>query len=248
MKNAQQSITKGARTFTLLSLFALPALLSGCNASTSHPTPPPTLAPVQGYTEPQDRYSNPGSLFSESTSNMLFEDSRARRVGDILQIKIVENTKSKEKADTTAGKTTEIEFGVTSLLGFNNVNPLLMGGKLAGRIGETPIIGASTSSDLNATGESKRENYVTTTIGARVINVLPNNVLQVAGAREIQINEETEYMVISGLVRSSDVLSDNSVLSTQLAESKISYYGKGVLADKQKPGWLTRLLDNVWPF
>ena len=68
------------------------------------------------------------------------------------------------------------------------------------------------------------------------------------GAREIRVNEETEYMVVRGMIRSKDVSADNSVLSTQIADASIEYYGKGVLADKQKPGWFSRLMDNVWPF
>ena len=72
--------------------------------------------------------------------------------------------------------------------------------------------------------------------------------LQIQGAREVRVNEETQYMVISGLVRSRDIDSNNSVESTQLADSKVEYYGEGVLADKQRQGWLSRLLDNVWPF
>ncbi|MDR2893363.1 MAG: flagellar basal body L-ring protein FlgH [Deltaproteobacteria bacterium] len=224
------------------------AALSGCNASSQSPTPMPPVTPVQNYTEPEDRYGNPGSLFSEAGSTLLFEDSRARRVGDIVLIKIVENTRAQHKADTSAGKTSGIELGVSSFLGKSTFSPLVVGGVASGDTGEIPLIGATSNSELSATGTTKRENYVTTTIGGRVIQVLPNNILQVAGAREIRVNNETEYMVITGLVRSTDVLSDNSVLSTQLAESSISYYGKGVLADKQKPGWLTRLLDNVWPF
>ncbi|MDR1242355.1 MAG: flagellar basal body L-ring protein FlgH [Deltaproteobacteria bacterium] len=248
MKTSPQNAADLPKAVALLALLALSAALAGCNASSMTPTPAPTITPVQNYPEPQDRYSNPGSIFSESSSNMLFEDNRARRIGDILLIKIVENTKAKHKADTTADRTSNIGLGVTSLLGFSSVRPLGVGGSLAGTLGDDPMIGAKSSSDLNATGETKRENYVTTTIGARIINVLPNNVLQIAGAREIQVNEETEYMVVTGLVRADDVLSDNSVLSTQLAESKISYYGKGALADKQKSGWLIRLLDNIWPF
>jgi flagellar L-ring protein precursor FlgH len=72
--------------------------------------------------------------------------------------------------------------------------------------------------------------------------------MQVQGAREIKVNDETQYMVVTGLIRQRDIDSDNSILSTQMADSRIDYYGKGVLADKQKSGWLTRLLDIVWPF
>ncbi|MDR1125623.1 MAG: flagellar basal body L-ring protein FlgH [Deltaproteobacteria bacterium] len=237
------------RARILALLFVSMLFLGGCNASSSTPRPTPMLTPAQAYPEPEDAYGNPGSLFSESGSNLLFEDSRARRVGDILMINIVENTKSKSKADTSAGRTTGIELGVSSFLGRPAFSPIIVGGSnISGQTGSTPLIAAATSSNLDATGETKRENYVSTTIGARVIQVLPNNILQVAGAREIKVNDETEYMVITGLVRASDILSDNSVLSTQLAESSIEYYGKGVLADKQKAGWLTRLLEVIWPF
>ena len=86
------------------------------------------------------------------------------------------------------------------------------------------------------------------TFSQYIAEVLPGGVLQVQGAREIRANDETQYMVISGLVRAQDVASDNSVESTQLADSKVEYYGKGQLADKQRQGWLSRLLDNIWPF
>ena len=78
--------------------------------------------------------------------------------------------------------------------------------------------------------------------------LLPGGLMEIEGAREIRVNEETEYMVVRGMIRSKDVSADNSVLSTQIADASIEYYGKGVLSDKQKPGWFTRLMDNIWPF
>ena len=235
------------RTTIIIYSMVLMAAVSGC-ATGEKPSPMPPMAQLQSYTEPEERYVNHGSLFSEASSNLLFEDSRARRVGDIILVKIVENTKAQNKADTSANRKTNMNLGVSSLFGAATVSPLLSNGPLKGSVGNTPIVAAGTTSDLSGTGETKRENTVSTVIGARVMQVLPNNILKVEGAREIRVNEETEYMVISGLVRSSDVLSDNSVLSTQLAESSISYYGQGVITDKQKPGWLTRLLDVIWPF
>lgn len=223
-----------------LLILAAGLALSAC-ATSSEPTPTmPALAPVQQYTEPEERYGNPGSIFSASASGLLFEDTRARRVGDLILIKIVEDTQAKSKADTTAERQGSNSIGVTAAFGRSHV--------LGSPIGENPMIGTTTNTRHEATGETKRENYVTTTIGGRVVNVLPNGVLEVAGMREIKVNAETEYMLVRGLVRQSDVLSDNSVLSTQLANSSIEYYGEGVLADKQKPGWLTRLIDFIWPF
>ncbi len=232
-----------------LSGLMLAALLSGCAAQSHSPVPVTPMTPTQAYTEPEQQYANPGSLYSAAEANDLYADNRARRVGDIVLIKVVETSKSKSKADTTAGKESTSEYGVGAAFGKGSIGPLFsLGGPLTGDVGVNPILSTSTKSDLKATGETKRENYVTATIGARVIQVLPGGVLQIQGAREVRVNEETQYMVVSGLVRTRDVAADNSVESTQLADSKVEYYGKGILADKQRSGWLTRLLDNIWPF
>lgn len=232
-----------------LAALVLAVCLSGCAGQNKRMTPPSPVTPPVQYTEPEQRYSNPGSLFSAAENSDLYADNRARRVGDIILIKVVENAKSKSKADTTADRESTSSIGVAAA--FNRETMGIFpgaGGTLSGRVGVDPMLSTRTTSGLSATGETKRENYVTATIGARVLNVLPGGVLQVQGAREVRVNEETQYMVISGLVRAQDVGSDNSIESTQLADSKIEYYGEGVLADKQKQGWLTRLLDNIWPF
>lgn len=229
-------------------LLVLALALTACGAGEQATPVMSGMGDVQPYTEPEERFGNPGSIFSESTSGLLFEDTRARRVGDIILIKIVENTKSSNKASTTAERQSDVDVGVSAAFGRDKVSPVIFGGLMSGKVGTTPIVGATTKLNHEATGETKRENSVSTTLGGRVINVLPNGVMEVAAAREIKVNNETEYMVVRGLVRSSDVLSDNSVLSTQLANSSIEYYGQGAIADKQSPGWLSRVLDVVWPF
>jgi flagellar L-ring protein precursor FlgH len=70
----------------------------------------------------------------------------------------------------------------------------------------------------------------------------------VEGARRIRVNNETQFLVVRGLIRQRDISSGNTIPSTSLAEAQIEIYGQGVLADKQKPGWLSRILDNVFPF
>lgn len=233
----------------LVAAMTAAGMLGGCAGQERHAVPSLPMTPAQQYTEPEQRYSNPGSLYSAAESPDLYADNRARRVGDIILIKVVETSKSKSKADTTADRQTDNSLGVAAA--FNRDTMGLFpgaGGTLSGKIGVDPMLSTRSTSSLSASGETKRENYVTATIGARVLNVLPGGVLQVQGAREVRVNEETQYMVVSGLVRAQDVASDNSVESTQLADSRVEYYGKGVLADKQKQGWLTRLLDNIWPF
>lgn len=236
------------RLLLLLSATALLPILGGCAGQPRHAVPSPPMTPTQAYTEPEQRYNNPGSLFSASESTDLYADNRGRRVGDIILIKVVENSKSKSKADTTSSKDAKSSIGVEAAFGRKTISPLFMGGgPVSGGVGVDPMLSTNRSSSLNTTGETKRENYVTATIGARVLQVLPGGVLQVQGAREIRVNEETQYMVVSGLVRAQDVDADNSVESTQLADSRIEYYGEGGF-DKQKPGWLVRLLDAAWPF
>jgi flagellar L-ring protein precursor FlgH len=70
----------------------------------------------------------------------------------------------------------------------------------------------------------------------------------VEGGREVRVNDETQIVVVRGIIRSRDIGPDNSIASTAMADARIELYGQGVLADKQKPGWLTRILDNMWPF
>ncbi|MDL2271566.1 flagellar basal body L-ring protein FlgH, partial [Desulfovibrio sp. OttesenSCG-928-I05] len=228
------------RTHTLTTLAAKSvtavlavAVLSGCNGAAHQSSVTTPMVTPQAYTEPEDRYDNPGSLFSDSGQQYLFSDNRARNVNDIVIIKVVDTTKGKLKADTSAEKGNTNEYSVAAAFGRSSVNPSLTGSLLAGKVGAGPILSTSSSSKSDATGETTRENTLTATLGARVVQVLPNGMLQVEGAREIRVNEETQYLVITGLIRARDIGADNSILSTQMADSRIEYWGKGVLADKQ---------------
>lgn len=215
------------------------AFTAGCNAAKEEPSPMMSMTPPPQTMTPEEKGANPGSMFNDVDSEFLFADNRARRVGDIVLIKIEDVTKAKNKADTTAGKTNQLDLGVKAFFGQSD----FLGADVGG-----PVVSASTKSQLTASGETKRENNLVTTVAARVINVLPGNVLQVEGSRETRVNDETQHLVVTGLVRARDIESDNSVRSSLMADSKIALFGKGVLSDKQSPGWLTRLMDNLWPF
>jgi len=232
-------------------------LLSACNGAKKSPSLMPQVAPAHEYHDaPSLREKNPGSLFNETEADQLFADGRARRVGDLVMVKIVEQTAAKTKADTTAQKDNTNEYGIGSFFGQSEVPmvPILNRNPPGIRSAATdPTYGrmalsTRSNSELSATGETKRENNVRTSMAARVVRVMPGGLLQIEGARETRVNEETEYMVLTGVIRSRDVASDNSIMSTQIADANISYYGKGVIGDKQKPGWFTRLMDNIWPF
>ena len=219
-----------------------------CGGSpTRRPALHPPVTPQQEYRQ-EAAANNPGSLFAASEADTLFEDSRARRVGDIVVVKLVENTKAQNKAETSSNKKSSNDYQVAAMFnrGHAGFIPFMPIGPQPS-VG-MPILDTESTSGINATGKTKRENYVTTSLATRVLRVLPGGLMEIEGAREIRVNEETEYMVVRGMIRSKDVGADNSVLSTQIADASIEYYGKGVLADKQKPGWFSRLMDNVWPF
>ena len=232
-------------------LLILAALLSlggfACAPARTQSMPSPILTQTVDYPEPAAQ--NPGSLFNPASAELLFADNRARRVGDIVRIKIVEDSKATNKATTDTSRDSSIGMGIEHLLDQRLISaglPVL--GIERGQFGETPLIGARTSNSFKGDGETKRESTITATVGARVVKMLPNGLMQVEGARETRVNNETQVIVVRGLVRSTDIDPDNTILSTHMADATIEFYGMGILADKQRPGWLTRILDNVWPF
>lgn len=223
-------------------------LCAACGSgSNRRPALQQPVAQPQEYRQEVNGRNNPGSLFAASQDETLFADSRARRVGDIVVVKLVENTKAQNKAETSADKTSGNDYSVTAMFDQKKSGFIPFLGIAPVKVGQ-PTLQTASNSDLDATGKTKRENYVTSSLAARVLRVLPGGLLQIEGAREIRVNNETEYMVVRGMIRARDVDADNSVYSTQIADASIEYFGKGVLADKQKPGWFTRLMDNVWPF
>ena len=222
-------------------------LLAGCGAPKQDPSIMPPITPPQAYVDPEERYDNPGSLYQSGGADTLFSDTRAHRVGDIVMVKVVEINKAKNKADMDASKDNTNSYGVNAYFGKSNVGMLPGGGGSKMPVGGLGL-DTTSSSKLTSTGETNRENTVTGTIAARVTRLLPGNLMQIEGAREIRVNGETQYMVLTGLIRPMDVAPDNSITSNRVADAQISYYGKGVISDKQKPGWFTRLMDNVWPF
>lgn len=224
-----------------ISLAALALLLGGCASSHNPTTMPELTQPMIEEPEPLD---NPGSLFSANGAEYLYDDNRATRVGDIVMVVVSETTSAKNKAETTANREGTMDIGATAIpqagLGALATRPL---GLTAGAQFNT-----TNKNDFSGTGETKRDSYFTTTVATRIVRMLPGRVMQVEGARQIRVNDENQILVVRGLVRQRDIASDNTVPSSNLAQAQIEVYGEGIVADKQKPGWLTRILDNLWPY
>ncbi|WP_290917756.1 flagellar basal body L-ring protein FlgH [Halodesulfovibrio sp.] len=226
------------RFYTVIILAAL--MLTGCQAAKEKPVPSMPVAEPPQMLTPEMARANPGSLFQPTNADFLFADNRARRVGDIVMVNIVENASAQNKADTTSDKDSSIDLGVDAFLGKSSL-PLL--GSIS-----NPMVKASAKTKFNGEGETNRENKFTATVACRVLRVSPGGLLQIEGVRETQVNSETQYLMLTGLIRARDIADNNSILSSQVANARIKYFGEGVIADKQKPGWITRLMDTVWPF
>ena len=204
------------------------------------PVPPDTS--INPTLDSQYRLNRPneGSLWNQNKASV-FEDTKANYVGDTVIVDIVENTTSKMDVNTEASRKTDMKVGVPTL------NFLGAKTNLGGTPGNT-LLGTDFSNNFTGEGQSDRSGQLTASIAARVVEVLPNGNLSLYGRRAMKVNNEVQYIVVSGVIRPDDIDSDNRVQSTALADSRIEYYGKGQLADKQKPGWGTRIIDNVWPW
>jgi flagellar L-ring protein precursor FlgH len=172
----------------------------------------------------------------------LFGDQKARNVGDILTINIVEVSQASESATTATTRKSQTVSQIGGLFGMENH----MNGPWK-NIGN--IVNVNTpNNDFTGTGQTTRQGTLSATITARVTEVMPNGNLAIEGKREIYVNNEKKEILLQGIVRPRDIAFNNTISSTQIADAKVIYTGIGVVAEKQRPGWGARLFDFIWPF
>lgn len=185
-----------------------------------------------------------GAIYAPGSGLDLYADNRARKTGDIVLIRIVETSSGTKEANTKTERESSLSGGISGMFGFEtwlaernrNFSPSLTN------------IQARLSNDFEGKGKTNRRSNVTATISARIIDRTSDGNLAIRGYQEVKVNNETQHIIISGIIRPQDIAHDNSVLSSHIADSRIEYSGQGVLGDKQQPGWLARALDSVWPF
>jgi flagellar L-ring protein precursor FlgH len=228
--------------------------ITGCAAPTKKKSTPKVIEkndtqvperPVYGTLKPAE-----GSLWTDTGAVSYYEDLRARRVGDSVTVDIVENTSSSMDANTKASRSSSIDAGISQMAGYmralEEANKRLNKDK-DGELNNIQFK-ASMQNKFDGKGTSDRKGQVTASIGAVVTEVQPNGNLVIYGRREMKVNNELQMITVSGIIRPSDIDTTNRIKSTYIANARIEYTGKGVLADKQRPGWGTRILDHVWPF
>jgi flagellar L-ring protein precursor FlgH len=180
-----------------------------------------------------------GAIYSNKSNRFLFEDNKARRVGDVITVLLDEQTNATKSASTNTNKNTAIGLA----------NPTLFGREPTFR--GKPALSASVSADhaFSGAGGSSQSNRLSGDITVTIAEVYPNGNMMIKGEKLVTLNQGSEVISITGLVRAADVSPLNTITSNRIANAKITYRGRGALADSNRPGWLTRILGGVlWPF
>lgn len=213
----------------------LTTLLVGCAALET--TPPTAVHQPMSARPGQQAQMAPanGAIFQTAGVRPLFEDRRARLVGDTITVNLVENTTAEKASNASASRGSSLSGGITTLnkMPFKN---------LAGLNFE-----AGADSTFDGSGAAAANNLFNGTITVTVIEVYPNGNLLVSGEKQIAINQGDEFIRFSGVVNPNYVTTSNTVQSTQVADARIEYKGSGYINDSQVMGWLQRFFIALLP-
>ncbi|MFN3883343.1 MAG: flagellar basal body L-ring protein FlgH [Rhodocyclaceae bacterium] len=219
-----------------ISALALPAALTLAGCVT---TAPPTAVHQPMTVRPEPRVAVApanGSIYNVATARPLFEDRRARFVGDILTINITEKTAAAKKSDTKADRGYDTKLGVPTVAG------------LPFKTIQGATLSANSATKFEGSGENTSSYNFTGTLTVTVIEVLPNGNLLVSGEKQIGLKEGEEFIRFSGVVNPDTITAANTVQSTQVADARIEYKANGFLDSAQVMGWLGRFFLSFLPF
>ncbi len=226
---------KGAETIKRFAVAGAVMLLAACGTVPEHDA---GFAPAFPVAAEAPKPTN-GSIYQAGFTRNMFEDSRARGVGDLLTVTLTEKTNAQKKATTSTSKSSTIDLGVPTVFGA----PVLHNGN--------SILNAASANgnEFAGDGASAQSNSLTGSITVFVSNVLPNGNLVIRGEKRMTLNTGDEYIRLSGIVRPEDIAPDNSIDSTKVANAEILYSGNGPVADANRQGWLGRFFNSpLWPF
>ena len=218
-------------------LIAVPALARKDKAPAPQaPTPPVIAAPDMG--QPQ-----PGSMFNQVHARQtLGQYATSRQPGDIITVLLVEQTSTAMDAGTETKSSSSTTAGVGALFGLEGALALGGGdGKLS--------VSATRDGSFNGSGSTGRGSRIDSVVSCTITDVVqPRRDYAIWCSKQVKVNRETQWVVLTGRVRSQDVSQQNTIPSNLVAHAQIEVTGRGVVADKQKPGLLVRILDAIWPF
>jgi len=179
-----------------------------------------------------------------SGARAFFDDQRAKDVGDILTVSVDITDKAKIENTTTQTRTGTQTVGIDSLAG--------VAAKLASiiplAVDPAKLVGTNSNSTHSGAGEVDREEELEVSISVIVTQILPNGNMVIEGRQEIRVNNEVRELIVAGIIRPEDISATNTITSTQIAEARISYGGRGQITDLQQPRYGQQFLDIILPF
>ena len=214
----------------------LPLLLAACSHQSAEVKSPSFDEQIP---KPQMNYAS-GSLWQASSTG-LAEDVKARGRGDIVTVLISEQASASKQASTGTSRASTLSAGIPNLLGLEKT-------PVKGWMDLANLLNASFASKFDGSGSTSRAETLQATMSTKVVEALPNGNLMIEGRRNVKVNNEDQIIVLTGTVRSRDINADNTISSSLIADARINYSGKGIISDRQKPGWLMNVLDAIWPF
>jgi len=215
---------------------ALPALLTALAAAAGCHSAPQPKPDDDGLAWTQEKLPPPsdGAIYQAGREMVLAENPVARHIGDVVTIVLNEATAAQKSATTSTSKANTMTMPAPTLL---NKNVSWLNGSI------------NNSSKFAGEGASAQSNSLTGYLTATVLKVLPNGNLFVAGEKQIALNQGKEFVRVTGVIRPSDLAADNSVPSFRVASARITYNGKGAIADANTQSWLARFFNSPWvPF
>ena len=229
--------------FKLLTSGITLMVLTGCASTQPSLKPDPAYAPVTPqavvHGAVSQTVSASGSIFHSNNSIVLYEDPKARRVGDILTIVLQESTNASKSASTSTSKEDDV----------NLASPTVLGSTPTFRGYDMTVNSGTNEREFEGEGSSSQSNSLSGRISVSVVEVMSNGNMKVRGEKLMHLNQGDEYVRISGIVRQADIQSDNTIPSTLVANAHITYGGNGALAEANSQGWLSRFFSSSWwPF
>jgi flagellar L-ring protein precursor FlgH len=207
------------------------------------PPPPPKYVYKGENSIEKERIRTPaGNTLLQNTSN-LYGDVKAIGLNDIVTIKVVENFSGSGTADTSTSRDSSLEAGIENFFGIEDISL-----NFYNVFSPSSNVKGSMQNDFKGKGKTTRGSRLVGTITARVVEVMPNGNFVIESRKEVTINNEKQIFVLRGMIRPEDIAPDNTVLSSRVADAEIYLVGRGVIQDKQRPGWVIRILDKIWPF
>ena len=251
---------KIGQTMLRLTAYGLVALtVTGCNVLSRlsevgdgpeltkivNPVARPDYRPVSlPMPTPQVAEENPNSLW-RAGAKAFFKDHRAKEIGDVVTVKLeftdkatFDNTTTRERDDNELTKIPQL-FGLEAE--FAKVLPQAVAPA-------TALLNFDTVQSTKGVGQVKRTEVVSLTFAAVVTQILPNGSLVIVGRQEILVNSELRELMVTGVVRPSDIDSDNTISHEKIAEMRVAYGGSGTISQLQQPRWGTQIWDIIFPF